>query len=90
MTLEKKYKIFFFLEKKWGAYQWFYSREKASSPWKQFLFEKKFFQFFPVFSFQYFCSYDHQKGVQNFFQNKWISRCLSVTDFKVPKNCSSQ
>ena len=38
----------------------------------------------------YLCRYDLQNGVRKFFLNKWVSRCLSLDDFKVPKNCSSQ
>ena len=36
------------------------------------------------------CRYDLQNRVQQLFLNKWLSRYLSFSDFKVPKNCSSQ
>ena len=50
--------------------------------------EKNFFRkkFLPA----YLCRYDLQNGVRKFFLNKWVSRYLSLGDFKVPKNCSSQ
>ena len=50
--------------------------------------EKKIFpkKFVPP----YLCRYDLQNDARKFFLNKWISRCLSLGDFKVPKNCSLQ
>ena len=38
----------------------------------------------------YLCRYDLQNVVQKFFLNKWVSRYLSLGDFKVPKNRSLQ
>ena len=51
--------------------------------------EERFFRkkFFPT----YLCRYDLQNSVvQKYFSNKWVSRYLSLGDFMVPKNCSSQ
>ena len=46
-------------------------------------FEKKFLP-------AYLCRYDLLNGVRKVFLNKWVSRYLSLGNFKVPKNCSSQ
>ena len=50
--------------------------------------EKKSFRkkFLPA----YLRRYDLQNGVRKILLNKWVSRYLSLGDFKVSKNCSSQ
>ena len=50
--------------------------------------EKMFFRkkFLPAYLYRY----DLQNGVRKFFLNEWVSRYLSLGDFKVPKNCFSQ
>ena len=57
--------------------------KKSSKSLKKNFIEKKFLP-------ANLCRYDLQNGVQNFFLNKWVSRHLSLGDFKVPRNCSSQ
>ena len=63
--------------------QWFCSREKSSKSLEKNFFEKKILP-------AYLRGYDLQNGVRKFFLNKWFTRYLSFSDFKVPKNCSSQ
>ena len=70
--------------KKWGPNQWFCSHEKGSKSLKKNFQKKK--KILPA----YLCRYDLQNGVEKLFLNKWVSRYLSLGDFKVPKNCSSQ
>ena len=68
-----------FFGQKWGPNQWFYSREKSSKSLNNFFFEK---QNLPA------CLYkcDLQNGVRNIFWNKWVSRYLGFSDFKILKN----
>ena len=81
MTLEKNYKIIFFVEKNEAQISGFAVAKKSPKSFKKQFFEKNFFQLI--------CADMIQNGVQNFFLNKWVSRYLSFGDFKVPKNCSS-
>ena len=57
--------------------------QKKLQALEKFFFEKKFLP-------AYLCRYDIQSGMRRFFLDKWVSRYLSLGDFKVPKNCSSQ
>ena len=59
------------------------SQKKLQVLEKKIIFEKRYLP-------AYLCRYDLQNGVRKFFLNKWVSRYLSLGDFKVPKNCSSQ
>ena len=82
ITLEKKYKI---------SSMWKKMRPKSvvlQSQEKLQVLEKKFFR--KKFLAAYLCRYDFQNCVWKFFLNKWVLRNLSLGDFEVPKNCSSQ
>ena len=57
--------------------------EKKLQAFEKIFFEKKILP-------AYLCGYDLQNGVRKFFLSKWVSRYLSLGDFKVSKNCSSQ
>ena len=55
------------------------SRKKLQVLEKTFFQKKKFFQLICAdLIFKTVC--------RNFFKNKWVSRCLRLGDFKVPKN----
>ena len=57
--------------------------KKSFKSLKNNFFEK---QFLPA----YLCRYHLHNDVRKFLLNKWVSRYLSLGDFKVPENCSSQ
>ena len=67
---------------------------KKKSPNQSFCSHKKRSKFLKKnerkFLPTYFCRYDLQNAVRKFFLDKWVSRYLSLGDFKVSKNCSSQ
>ena len=70
------------MEKNGAQISGFAVTEKPPSPSKKKFSKKKFFQLIFVDILQ--------SGGRKFFLNKWVSRYLSLGDFKVPKNCSSQ
>ena len=79
----KKLQNYFFVEKNEAPTSGFVVAKKTSKSLKKNFFEKKNLP-------AYLCGYDLQNSVRNFFLNEWFSRYLSFSDFKVPKNCSSQ
>ena len=85
ITLKKKYPINL-LWKKIGPKQRFSFAKKGSKSLKKVFFEKK--KNLPACLYRY--GYDFLNIVHNFFRNKWVSRYLSFSGFKVPKNCSLQ
>ena len=79
----KKLQNYFFVEKNEAQTSGLIVAKKAPSLWKKKFLKKKFFQLI--------CAdmiFKIMSG--NFFLNKWLSRHLSFSDFKVPKNYSSQ
>ena len=80
ITLEKKKKNY--VEKNEVQISGFAVTRKAPRPWKKFFSKKN--------SSSLFVQIWSSKRCAEIFLNKWVSRYLSLGDFKVPKNCSSQ
>ena len=71
------------MEKNEAQISGFAVEKRARSPWNNFFFFEKNYS-------SLFVQARSSKRCAELFLKNWVSRCLSLSNFKVPKNCSSQ